>query len=80
MTTLPPRALGALTGVYGVHEVASQGSPLRTAIAARAAFDLTDAVAFGVACPPAVRRKVIATPALFGLVCASSAIRSGRRS
>lgn len=121
MTTLPPRVLGALTAVYGVHEVihpghlaritrlgdenrpsgairalsavlglrdigsglamvlAPQGPPLRAAIAARAAFDFADAAAFGAACPPEVRTKVIATPALFGLICAASATWSGRR-
>ena len=71
------RALGARDVAIGLAMVfAPEGAPLRTAVAARVASDLADAVVFGTALPePDKRRKVAGFAAVWGGLCAVAGLR-----
>lgn len=71
------RALGGVVGARDLLSGASMvlapaGGPLRAAVLARVACDLSDAAAFGGAVPPRSRAKVVAVAAGWGILCATS--------
>ena len=73
-------AIGARDVVSGTAMMlAPSGTALRAALAVRVAFDVGDAIGFGVTVPPSSRAKVIAVAAGWGLICASAFPATGRR-
>ncbi|MGN5238833.1 MULTISPECIES: hypothetical protein [unclassified Rhodococcus (in: high G+C Gram-positive bacteria)] len=71
------RALGIALGARDVLSglsmmLATPGAPLRSAVAARVAFDLGDVVAFGIASPPSAKAKVMGVAAGWAAVCAAA--------
>lgn len=73
-------AIGARDVVSGTAMMlAPSGTALRAALAVRVAFDVGDAIGFGVTVPPSSRAKVIAVTAGWGLICASAFPATGRR-
>ena len=73
-------AIGARDVVSGTAMLlAPSGTALRAALAVRVAFDVGDAIGFGVTVPPSSRAKVIAVAAGWGLICASAFPATGRR-
>ncbi|GAA2053915.1 hypothetical protein [Williamsia deligens] len=77
-----PRSVAVLIRGIAVRDLASgaamvaapHGAPLRTAIAARAASDLGDAVVFGTGLTGRRAPKVAAFAAAWGALCAASAV------
>jgi hypothetical protein len=71
-------AIGARDVASGAAMIlAPAGTALRTALAVRVAFDVGDAIGFGVSVPASSRTKVIAVAAGWGLICASAFSATG---
>jgi hypothetical protein len=86
-TADPSRSGRALARVIGVRDVLSgmamvaapPGPLLRAAVLARVASDGADVVGFGSAVPDSHRAKVTAVAGGWGLLCASSLPKAGKR-